>query len=180
MWYEWECALDLVLVQCLSNFGTYLGSQNCSKIHQKMFLSVPFLEPFFEVLKLFKCLLGAFLSLLCSSWEASGPQKHWKTNCFLRFLQMQLFGSLKFSMALLDPSWLLLGPIWSQNGPENGPPKYLKVVQKFVQKTDPKKLNSKTILGSNLKQFWSQITPKTQQCKLAGTIRPVYGTPKTC
>ena len=134
---------------------------------------------FSEVLKLFKCFLGAFLSLLCSSWEASGPQKPEKTNGFLSFLQMQLFGSLKLSMALLDLSWLLLGPIWSQNGPENGPKKYPKVFQKMVQKTAPKKLNSKTILGSNLKQFWSQIAPKTQQCKLAGTIRPTYGPQKT-
>ena len=92
---------------------------------------------------------------------------------------MQLFGSLKLSMALLDPSWLLLGPIWSQNGPENGPKKYPKVVQKIVQKTAPKKLNSKTILGSNLGPFWGQMAPKTQQCKFAGTIRPAYGTPKT-
>ena len=82
-------------------------------------------------------------------------------------------------MALLDPSWLLLGPIWSQNGPENGPQNYPKVVQQMGQKTAPKKLNSKTILGSHFAQFWSQMAPKNQQCKLAGTIRPVYGTSKT-
>ena len=179
MWYEWECALDLVLVQCLSNFGTYLGSQNCSKIHQKMFLSVPFLEPFFEVLKLFKCLLGAFLSLLCSSWEASGPQKHWKTNCFLRFLQMQLFGSLKFSMALLDPSWLLLGPIWSQNGPENGPPKYPKVVQKRSKKLPPTSWILRRFRAPIWDHFGVKWPLKIQGGKLAGTIRPAYGTPKT-
>ena len=92
---------------------------------------------------------------------------------------MQLFGSLKLSMALLDPSWLLLGPIWSQNRPENGPKNYPKVVQKMVQKTAPKKLNSKTILGSNLGPFWGQIASKTQPCEFAGTIRPAYGTPKT-
>ena len=80
---------------------------------------------------------------------------------------MQLFGSLKLSMALLDPSWLLLGPIWSQNGPENRQKNYPKVVQKIVQKTAPKMLNSKKILGSNLKPFWSQIASKTQQSKYA-------------
>ena len=92
---------------------------------------------------------------------------------------MILFGALKLFMALLDPSWLLLGPIWSQNGPENCPRNYPKVVPKMVQKTAPPKIYSKTILGSNLGQFWGQMAPKNQQCKLAGTIRPAYGTPKT-
>ena len=69
---------------------------------------------------------------------------------------MILFGALKLFMALLGPSWLLLGPIWSQNGPENDPKKYPKVVQKMVQKTAPKMLNSKTILGSNLGPFWAK------------------------
>ena len=137
------------------------------------------MDPFFEALELLGCLLGAFLGFLRLFWDASGPQKPLKTYSFLRFLQMQLFGSLKFSMALLDPSWLLLGPIWSQNSPENGPKNYPKVVQKIVQKTAPKKLNSKTIWGSNLGPFWGQMAPKNQQCKLAGTIRPAYGTPKT-
>ena len=89
-----------------------------------------------------------------------------------------LFGALKLFMALLDPSWLLLGPIWSQKGPENGPPKYPKVVQKMVQKTAPKKLNSKTILGSNLRPFWSQIAPKTQQCKCPGPFGQPMGPQK--
>ena len=70
-------------------------------------------------------------------------------------------------MAILDPSWLLLGPIWSQNGPGNDPKKYPKNVQKKVQKTAPKMLNSKMILGSNLTQFSGQIASKTQQSKYA-------------
>ena len=85
------------------------------------------------VLELFGCLLVAFLGLLRLSWEAFGPQKPRKTEGFLRFLQMQVFGSLKLSMALLGSSWPLLGPIWSQNGPQNGPQNCPKVVQKVVQ-----------------------------------------------
>jgi hypothetical protein len=93
----------------------------------------------FEVLELFGCLLGAFMGLWSLSWEAPGPQKPEKTNGFLRFLQMQDFGSLKLLVALLGPSSPLLGPIWSQNGPQNGPKSCPKNAQKFVQKNDPKK-----------------------------------------
>ena len=66
-------------------------------------------------------------------------------------------------MAILEPSWLVLGPIWSQNGPDNDPKKYPKVVQKMVQKTAPDMLNDKMILGSNLKLFSGQIASKTQR-----------------
>ena len=69
---------------------------------------------------------------------------------------MILFGALKLFMALLGPSWLLLGSIWSQKGPENGPRNYPKVVQKMFQKTAPKQMNSKTSLGSNLAPFWAK------------------------
>ena len=69
---------------------------------------------------------------------------------------MIIFGALKLFMALFGPSWLLLGPIWSQNGPENGPRNYPKVVPKMVQKTAPQKMNSKTSLGSNLAPFWAK------------------------
>jgi hypothetical protein len=65
----------------------------------------------FEVLELFGCLLGAFMGLWSLSWEASGPHKPRKTNCFLRFLQMQDFGSGKLLVALWGLSSPLLGPI---------------------------------------------------------------------
>ena len=94
---------------------------------------------FVEALELLGCLLGAVLGLLKLSWEASGPQKPQKTTGFLRFVQMQVFGYLKLSMALLGSSWPLLGPIWSQNGPQNGPQNGQKVVQKMGQKTTPQK-----------------------------------------
>ena len=69
---------------------------------------------------------------------------------------MILFGAVKLFMALYGPYWLLLGPIWSQNNPENDPKKYPRVVQKKVQKTAPNMLNSKTSLGSNLAPFWAK------------------------
>ena len=74
---------------------------------------------FVEALELLGCLLGAVLGFLRLFWDASGPQKPTKTEGFLRFLQMQVFGSLKLSMALLGSSWPLLGPIWSQNWSKN-------------------------------------------------------------
>ena len=95
---------------------------------------------FVEALELLGCLLGAVLGLLRLSWEASGPQKLEKTISFLRFLQMQVFGYLKLSMALLGSSWPLLGPIWSQNGPQNGPQNCQKVVKKIVEKTTPENM----------------------------------------
>ena len=79
---------------------------------------------------------------------------------------MILFGALKLFMALLGPSLLLLGPIWSQNGPGNGPRNYPKVVQKMIQKTAPPKMNSKTILGSNLGPFWA----KKITCHFTGAL----------
>ena len=88
-------------------------------------------------------------SSLGASWEpswASGaslgrpldPKNLKKPMFFLRFLQMQDFGSLKLLVALLGPSWPLLGPIWSQNGPQNGPKSNPKNAQNLVQKFDPK------------------------------------------
>ena len=112
-----------------------MTSKIAPKLVKKMiFLGSIFGSLFVEALELLGCLLGAVLGLLRLSWEASGPQKPKKTLGFLRFLQMQVFGYLKLSMALLGSSWPLLGPIWSQNGPQNGPKSNLKNVQKLVQK----------------------------------------------
>ena len=104
----------------------------------------------FEVLELFGCLLGAFMGLWSLSWEAPGPQKPRKTKGFLRFLQMQDFGSLRLLVALLGPSSPLLGPIWSQNGPQNGPKSGPKSAQKLVKKMDPKITPKMTVLGPKI------------------------------
>ena len=109
----------------LDQFWSPFWPQNGSKMGSKMVQDFIFWGSIlgslvFEVLELFGCLLGAFMSLWSLSWEAPGPQKPRKTEGFLRFLQMQLFGSLESLMALLVPSWLLLGPIRSQNCLQNG------------------------------------------------------------
>ena len=83
---------------------------------------------------------------------------------------MQVFGSLKLSMALLGSSWPLLGPIWSQNGPQNGHQNCPKVVQKVVQKTKPKKVNFKPILGPKMDPKMGYLGGGPQQAQEAGAI----------
>ena len=90
--------------------------------------------------------LGPPKALLGGLWTP----KTLKNNGFLRFLQMQVFGYLKLSMALLGSSWPLLGPIWSQNGSQNGPQHGPKVVQKMVQKTPPQKVIFRLILSPKM------------------------------
>ena len=64
----------------------------------------------FEVLEVFKCLLGAFLGLPRLSWTAMvglGPQNT-ETKYVCVVFQVQVFGTLKFLMDLLGQSWRLL------------------------------------------------------------------------
>ena len=115
----------------LSNFWPQNGPQNGPKMGPAICnFGVHFWIRFFEALELFGRLLGAFLGFLKLSWEASGPEKPKTNYIFLRFLQMQEFWSLKLLMALLVPAWPLLGPIWSQNGPQSGPESGPKIVKK--------------------------------------------------
>ena len=83
---------------------------------------------------------------------------------------MQVFGYLKLSMALLGSSWPLLGPIWSQNGPQNGPQNGQKVVQKMVQKTTPKKVNFKPILGPKMGPKMGDFGEAPARAQEAGAI----------
>ena len=69
-------------------------------------------------------LLGSLEALLGGLWT----QK--PSNCFLRFLKMQLFGSLKLLMALLGSSC----PLFGRSGPKVGP----KMVPKSGPKSDQK------------------------------------------
>ena len=48
-------------------------------------------------------LLGSLLWRPEALLEGSAPQKHCKTYCFVRCLQVQMFGSLMLWMALLGP-----------------------------------------------------------------------------
>ena len=71
-------------------------------------------------------LLGPLEVLLGSLWI----QKHEKTNGFLSFLKMQLFGSLKLLMALLGSSC----PLFGRSGPKMGPNKVPKNAHQRNQK----------------------------------------------
>ena len=79
---------------------------------------------------------------------------------------MQVFGSLKLSMALLGSSWPLLGPIWSQNGPQNGP----KVFPEMVQKTIPKKVIFKPILGPKMNSKMGHLGGGAARAEPAGAL----------
>ena len=89
---------------------------------------------FFDVLELFRGLLGALLGLLRLSWEASGPQKvwfyYWKTTLFEN-AAFQVFEALDGPLGLvLPPSWADLIPKWSPKWTpkvvQEPPKKYLK------------------------------------------------------
>ena len=83
---------------------------------------------------------------------------------------MQILGSLKLLMALLSPSWPLLGPIWPQNGPQNAPQSGPKMVQKLVQKMTPKNANFKPILGPKMDPKMSYLGEGAAQAEPAGAL----------
>ena len=90
------------VVQNLIHFGYIFGSLFCCR---------------FGALWVF---LGAFLGLLRFSWEPLDPKNIEKSIVF------KVFGIAEFWLCEpLDGSLglvlTLLGPIWSQNGPQNGP-----------------------------------------------------------
>ena len=103
---------------------------------------------FFEVLGLFRNLLGVLLDLLKLFGRPLDPKKYGFTMGKLHFLKMQLFRSLRLLMALLGSSCPLLGPIWSQMAPKMAPKVGPKSVQKVNQKMTPKKNEKGLILGS--------------------------------
>ena len=81
--------------------------------------------------------LGSFLGFLEAFFGGLWIQKPSKTHGFLRFLKMQLFGSLKFLMSLgfiLASLW----PFWFQTGPWNGSQKWFKQWSKSWSKMTPK------------------------------------------
>ena len=151
MWYECECALDLVLDPFLTNFGANLGSQNCSKNGPKIdFFGSIFKTLFYEVLKLFKCLLGAFPSLLCSSWQPPRREKYGFPIVKWHFLKMMLFGALRLLMSSLGSSWHLLAHSCPKINPKMDPKSALKSVKKR-----PQNCSNFTCWGS----FWTPSSP---------------------
>ena len=113
--------------------GPIWGPQTAPKIVRELFFfGSVFRTLFYEVLKLFKCLLGAFLSLLCSSWEPPRSEKYGFPIVKSHFLKMMFLGTLRLLMSSLESSWLILAhsnpkrtpkrtPKWTQNGPKMKP-----------------------------------------------------------
>ena len=109
-----------------------------------MFVFGSVFRTFFEVLKLFKCLLGAFLNLLCSSWEASGKQKVFQGFCKCSFLGL---------WSSQWPPWTQLRSFLARSGPKTVPKMAPQSTQKW-SKNKSKKLPPKSWI---LRRFWAPI-----------------------
>ena len=123
-------------------FGAVLGPILGPKIDLKFVnfwvqFWIPFFWGFGSLWVPLGSLLGPLEALLGGLWT----QKPLKTLGFLRFLKMQLFGSLKLLMALLDSSWPLLGRSGPKIGPKMGPKSSPKSDQKVFKKW-PQKLSN--------------------------------------
>ena len=94
--------------------------------------------------------LGSLLGALEALLGGLRTQKPSKTGGFLRFLKMQLFGSLKLLMALLGSSC----PLFGRSGPKVGP----KMVPKSGPKSDQK-------VGQKWHQKWSESPQTTWSTK---------------
>ena len=99
---------------------------------------------FIKVLELFRCLLGTFLTLPRLSWTAWDPKTLKNTYGFVRFLQMQVFDTLKILMDVLGASWPLLGrsvpKVTRKNRPKSNPKAAQKSVQHWTQTTKKTKI----------------------------------------
>ena len=128
-----------------STFGPQNGPQNGPKTAPKLhFFEVYFWTSFFEgfiaLSGPFGSLLGSLEALLGGLWT----QKPSKTGGFLRFLKMQLFGSLKLLMALLGSSCHLFG----RSGPN------------MIPILVPKRLKKHTQICPSFLFFWPQKRPE--------------------
>ena len=109
---------------------------------------------FFQVSELFRCLLGASLGLPRLFWTALDSGNLKQPNVFLRFSQIQVFGTWKLLIALLGLSWPLLGGSGSKMGPQNGPKCHQKVVQELVKNKSNCWVRFRTC-------FWEAVDPDT-------------------
>ena len=153
MWMRFGSRLGPISNQFGGQFGVPKLLQKWSEYF--LFL-VPFLKPF--------CMRS--LSSSSASWEPSWAsyahlgkpldpknlKKPMVFQCFCKFSFLGLWSSQW-------PSWTHLGSCLARSGPKTVPKcprNYLKAVQKVIQKAAPQKVNSKTILGSNLGWFWAK------------------------
>ena len=138
------CSQDAILIFgniCLFfvDFGVHFWdpnlSQNWSKPKNKIWSIVGI--PISRVLKLFKYLMRAVLSLLCSSWEPPRLEKYGFTMFYdgkITFFENAAFRYFEALEDLLGRMLALLGSFWLQNGPRNGPGTCPKISKQMVQK----------------------------------------------
>ena len=105
-----------------SILGSISGSISGPKLVQKLFyFGSIFGTLSFEVLKLFKCLLGAFLNLSYSSWEPPRREKYGFPIVKSHFLKMMLLGTLRLLMSSLESSWRILAHSNPKTDPKTDP-----------------------------------------------------------
>ena len=106
----------------LSISCSILGSISGPKLVQKLFCFGSIFQTLsFEVLKLFKCLLRAFLNLSYSSWEPPRREKYGFPMVKSHFLKMMHFGTLRFIMPSLESSWCILANYDPRTHPKTDP-----------------------------------------------------------
>ena len=112
------------------HFGSSFLSISCSisgsisgpKLVQKLFyFGSIFGTLSFQVLKLFKCLLRAFLNLSYSSWEPPRREKYGFPMVKSHFLKMKHFGTLRFIVPSLESSWCILSHYDPKMDPKTNP-----------------------------------------------------------
>ena len=99
----------------------FWGSISAPKLVQKLFFGSIFGTLSFEVLKLFKCLLGAFLNLSYSSWEPPRRKTYGFPIVKSHFLKMMLLGTLRLLMSSLESSWRILAHSNPKTDPKTDP-----------------------------------------------------------
>ena len=113
--------------------------------------------------KLFKCLLGAFLSLLCSSWEPPRREKYGFLIVKSHFLKMMLFGALRLLMSSVGSSWHLLAHSCPKMDPKMDPKSNLKNVKKRPPNCSNFRPYFRPHVGHHFGSHRPSLRPKTQQ-----------------
>ena len=109
MWFHFRSRFEQMIGQFWGPLWTRYRSQNWSKTS---ICSGQCLDPWFcWVLKLFKCLLRAVLSVLCSSWEPPRLKKYG----LLKKRTISLFVNAAFGY--FEALEVLLGSILAHHGP---------------------------------------------------------------
>ena len=126
-WFHFWSSLGSIL-------GSISGSISAPKLVQKLFVFGSIFGTLsFEVLKLFKCLLGAFLNLSYSSWEPPRRKKYGFPIVKSHFLKMMLLGTLRLLMSSLESSWRILAHSNPKTDPKTDPKMDPKWTQNFIQ-----------------------------------------------